>query len=82
MFKGTVKWFNAEKGFGFISNNDGMGMAMFNSWSQENGVPTFGYDANADAVAAIADGYGGTISGGTTLSSGSGGGQTGPGGRG
>ena len=39
-----------------ISNNDGMGMAMFNSWSQENGVPTFGYDANADAVAAIADG--------------------------
>ena len=45
-----------------ISNNDGMGMAMFNSWSRENGVPTFGYDANADAVAAIADGYGGTIS--------------------
>ncbi len=45
-----------------VSNNDGMGMAMFNSWSQEAGVPTFGYDANADAVAAIADGYGGTIS--------------------
>ncbi|MCI9474389.1 MAG: substrate-binding domain-containing protein, partial [Flavonifractor sp.] len=44
------------------SNNDGMGMAMFNAWSKENGVPTFGYDANADAVAAIADGYGGTIS--------------------
>ena len=45
-----------------VSNNDGMGMAMFNSWSQSAGVPTFGYDANADAVAAIADGYGGTIS--------------------
>lgn len=44
------------------SNNDGMGMAMFNKWSQEEGVPTFGYDANSDAVAAIADGYGGTIS--------------------
>ena len=44
------------------SNNDGMGMAMFNSWSKANGVPTFGYDANADAVAAIAEGYGGTIS--------------------
>ena len=44
------------------SNNDGMGMAMFNAWSQTNGVPTFGYDANADAVAAIANGYGGTIS--------------------
>ena len=44
------------------SNNFGMGMSMFNAWSQENTVPTFGYDANSDAVAAIADGYGGTIS--------------------
>ena len=44
------------------SNNDGMGMAMFNAWSQANEVPTFGYDANSDAVAAIAQGYGGTIS--------------------
>ena len=45
-----------------VSNNDGMGMAVFNAWSQEAGVPTFGYDANSDAVAAIADGYCGTIS--------------------
>lgn len=45
-----------------ISNNDGMGMAMFNNWSQANERPTFGYDANSDAVAAIAQGYGGTIS--------------------
>ena len=44
------------------SNNDGMGMSMFNAWSKEQNVPTFGYDANSDAVAAIADGYGGTIS--------------------
>ena len=44
------------------SNNDGMGMAMFNAWSKENKVPTFGYDANSDAVKAIAEGYGGTIS--------------------
>lgn len=45
-----------------VSNNDGMGMSMFNAWSKEQNVPTFGYDANNDAVAAIADGYGGTIS--------------------
>lgn len=44
------------------SNNDGMGMSMFNAWSKEQKVPTFGYDANSDAVAAIPDGYSGTIS--------------------
>lgn len=45
-----------------VSNNDGMGMSMFNAWSKAEKVPTFGYDANSDAVAAIAEGYGGTIS--------------------
>ena len=45
-----------------VSNNDGMGMAVFTAWSKDNKVPTFGYDANSDAVAAIADGYCGTIS--------------------
>ena len=45
-----------------VSNNDGMGMSMFNAWAKDSGVPTFGYDANSDAVAAIAEGYGGTIS--------------------
>ncbi|MBE6469695.1 MAG: sugar-binding protein [Coriobacteriaceae bacterium] len=45
-----------------VSNNDGMGMSMFNKWSKENKVPTFGYDANSDAVAAIAEGYAGTVS--------------------
>jgi methyl-galactoside transport system substrate-binding protein len=45
-----------------VSNNDGMGMAMFHAWSKEESVPTFGYDANSDAVAAIAEGYAGTIS--------------------
>jgi CspA family cold shock protein len=23
MYRGTVKWFNAQKGFGFISNDEG-----------------------------------------------------------
>ena len=45
-----------------VSNNDSMGMSMFNAWAKKNKVPTFGYDANSDAVAAIAEGYGGTIS--------------------
>ena len=45
-----------------VSNNDGMGMSMFNAWAKDNKDPTFGYDANSDAVAAIAEGYGGTIS--------------------
>ena len=45
-----------------VSNNDGMGMSMFNAWAKKNKVPTFGYDANSDAVAAIGEGYGGTIS--------------------
>ena len=39
-----------------------MGMSMFNACAKDNKVPTFGYDANSDAVAAIAEGYGGTIS--------------------
>ena len=38
-----------------VSNNDGMGMSMFNAWSKDNKVPSFGYDANNDAVAAIAE---------------------------
>ena len=37
-------------------------MSIFNSWSKDNKVPTFGYDANSDAVAAVAEGYGGTVS--------------------
>ncbi len=45
-----------------VSNNDGMGMAVFTAWSKDNKVPTFGYDANSDAVGAIPDGYCGTIS--------------------
>ena len=39
-----------------------MGMSMFNAWSKDNKVPTFGYDANSDAVAAIAEGLAAAIS--------------------
>lgn len=45
-----------------ISNNDSMGMAVFNSWARKSRVPVFGYDAVPDAVAAIPEGFGGTIS--------------------
>lgn len=45
-----------------ISSNDGMGLKMFDNWAHSNGVPVFGYDANGDCVAAIKDGFCGSIS--------------------
>lgn len=51
----TKGWFNKRKTQidMVVSNNDGMGMAAYNAWAKDAGVPTFGYDANTDAVAAI-----------------------------
>ena len=45
-----------------ISNNDVMGMAVFNAWARRQRVPVFGYDADPDCVAAIAEGFAGTVS--------------------
>lgn len=39
MNKGTVKWFNAQKGFGFITNSEN-GMDIFVHFS---GISTDGY---------------------------------------
>ena len=39
-----------------ISNNDGMAMGCLNNSSFPTGTPIFGYDANADAVAAVGKG--------------------------
>jgi cold shock protein len=40
MAEGTVKWFNASKGFGFIQNEDGGDVFVHFSSIQNNGFKT------------------------------------------
>lgn len=40
MNKGTVKWFNAEKGFGFITGEDGKDVFAHFSQIQSSGYKT------------------------------------------
>ena len=45
-----------------VSNNDGMGMSMFNAWSKDNDVPTSDMMQTTMQWQPSLEGYGGTIS--------------------
>ena len=48
MNKGTVKWFNAEKGYGFITGEDGADVFVHFSAIQGNGFKTLAEGQNVE----------------------------------
>ena len=48
MNKGTVKWFNAEKGYGFITGEDGQDVFVHFSAIQGNGFKTLAEGQNVE----------------------------------
>ena len=48
MNKGTVKWFNAEKGYGFITGEDGNDVFVHFSAIQGNGFKTLAEGQNVE----------------------------------
>ena len=54
MNKGTVKWFNASKGFGFIEQEDGSDVFVHHSAIQADGYKTL--DEGASVSFEVVDG--------------------------